>query len=179
MHIITIVGRSGSGKSTLSFELERALTKAGYTTSTLHMDDYYYTLDDPFLYDTPESVNMCLLKMHIQFLSAHATVHYGARVIPAPQMLIVEGIFPLQQEVLATIQLTTDSTTSWFRRLARGGSDKRIPRWYVDEMHLIHGKPTPSTLLFRSPGENHPSIIAASFVQSLLNNNFLAPEAKI
>lgn len=175
MHIISITGSSGCGKSTLSAELERSLNRAGFTASVIHMDDYYYTMDDPFLYDKPESINWMLLNMHIQFLAARATVHYGCRVINGPDILIVEGIFPLDQHVTASIEFTTDPTTCWARRLQRGNSDKRIPRWWVDEMHLIHGKPTPSDLLFRTPGENNPYIIAASFTKSLLDNNFLVP----
>jgi uridine kinase len=142
--ILGIAGCSGSGKTTLAEELAREMEGTHF-----HIDNYYRDLARlPFEercrqnFDHPDTIESDLLISHVTRLSqghsirqpqydftTHTRVAGSQRLIEAPRLLIVDGIFALHYEGLRalydlSIYVDTPDEVCYQRRLARDVRDR-------------------------------------------------------
>lgn len=83
-HIVLLSGPSGSGKTTTAMKIEESLDRAGVTTHTVSMDNYFLTVDPETAprtrdgaidYESPFCLDIELLNRHFAMLDRGETIH--------------------------------------------------------------------------------------------------------
>ncbi len=131
VYTISITGRSGSGKSTFASSLSRTLDTYGWTSTIVHLDNFYHDTLDVLAYDKPTAINWQSVQDLIALISVTRCPAPFDTTYPV-DFLIVEGLFPLPEPVDMSIHLELDPDIAWLRRMQRGTCDPRIPRSHVN-----------------------------------------------
>ncbi len=135
MKIITISGASGSGKSTLATHLAKCVQGS----FLLSLDRYYLSKKEQlerngyFNFDDPSSLEIDLMKQHLDDLSAHGEANVpvydftisqrsGYEKVFAKDMIIIDGLFPgalLREEANLSIFVNVGLDIARERRIKR------------------------------------------------------------
>ncbi len=77
LKMVIISGPSSSGKTTTTIKLEQRLEREGLKFVTLNVDNYFFDLEmhpqdefGDYDFETPQALDMALINMHLQMLSA-------------------------------------------------------------------------------------------------------------
>ena len=137
--VIGIAGCSGSGKTTLAEELAREMEGTHFRTDNYYRDLSHLTYEERCRqnFDHPDILESDLLISQVQRLShghsirqpqydftTHTRVQGAQRLVEAPRLLIVDGIFALHYEGLRAlydlgIYVEAPDDVCYKRRLAR------------------------------------------------------------
>jgi uridine kinase len=143
VYLIGIAGGSGSGKTTFA---NKVLSQLSGSIQILHLDSYYLPLNriPSHLYssagrpnfDHPEAFDWALVRQHLQQLKHGAAIEVptydfksnsrgdGTVLMPAPKVLIFEGIFSLYDHMIRNLMdiktfLHVEADIRFTRRLDR------------------------------------------------------------
>lgn len=153
--IIGIAGCSGSGKTTLAEELARELEGTHFRTDNYYRDLSHLACEERCRqnFDHPDTLESDLLIAHVSRLSrghsirqpqydftTHTRVAGVQRLVEAPRLLVVDGIFALQYDGLRalynlSIYVDAPDDVCYQRRLARdvrerGRTPESVARHY-------------------------------------------------
>jgi uridine kinase len=108
--IVLLSGPSGSGKTTTAMKIKEELEKRGVRSHTISMDNYFKTLnpktaprtaDGMLDFESPECMDMDLLRHHFSLLSKGYTIEGGKRGHAVEQITVAGNFYELLKNIVA------------------------------------------------------------------------------